>query len=159
MHSEWLSPGISLIHFYKVVPIVYYKTENLLLVKKCLKGRVSDDVMWERLIMKTRRLTRRRRSWCELDLTGDFWGVGWPVRGRCCLASVSPSYGRRRTKTLKTKQHLVLCFYLAAGKVRFKAVIKTKVWQERLLSVSSVWVRRVSCKHQTEEVCPTFCSE
>lgn len=29
-----LSPGISLIHFYKVVPIVYYKAENLLLVKK-----------------------------------------------------------------------------------------------------------------------------
>lgn len=63
-------------------------------------------------------------NWILLVIFGVF--VDLSEEGAAWLQS----YGRRRTKMLKTKQHLVLCFYLAAGKVRFKAVINTKVWQE-----------------------------
>lgn len=72
---------------------------------------------------------------------GRVGGVWWPVRGRCRLASVPPSYadaGPDEDPGSKPRQHLVFsvaeqCFYLAARKVRFKAVIKTKIWHNTFI--------------------------
>ncbi len=62
-------------------------------------------------------------------------------------SSVVPTPDSRRTKIRDAEREAeaafgVLgaeeCFYLAGWKVRFKAVIKTKIWQETVLSVGSV---------------------